>query len=229
MKEVKHIFFDLDHTIWDFEKNSSESLAELFFEFELNQKIESVDEFISAYQRINGEYWKQYGAGLIDKETIRFGRFDDTFKEFNFEDLELVKELGNKYVEVTPHKTHIFPYTHEVLTYLSKKYPLHIISNGFSEIIDIKMSKSNIQSYFKLILSSEEVGVHKPNPLVFQTALKRTGAVPNESVMIGDNFEADVMGAHNCGWKSIFFNPKKTKIDSEITEIHCLSELKNIF
>ncbi len=229
MQGIKHIFFDLDHTIWDFEKNSSEAIHELFFAFNLDKKIESVSDFIETYQRINSIYWQKYRDGEINKETVRTGRFYDTFKEYNIDNLkDLAIEFGDQYIQLSPKKNHIFPHTHETLKYLDNKYPLHIITNGFKEIVDIKLRHSDLSQYFDIVICSEEIGVNKPNPLVFAKSLEKAGASPNESVMIGDSYEVDIQGAKNSGMKTIFFNPNKVDINTESIQIHCLSELQKL-
>lgn len=229
MKNIKHVFFDLDHTLWDFEKNSTEAIHELFLSFEFNKVIHSFDEFINAYQQINHAYWHKYNHGLIDKHTVRYGRFVELFKQFKISTNDDVAiNFADKYIAIAPHKTHLFEDTHDVLTYLKEKYSLHLITNGFKEVIDIKIDKSDLRKYFNLILSAEDVGVNKPHAKVFNTALEKTEALANESLMIGDSYEADILGAQNVGMHTIFFNPKKDIINSESIEIHYLRQLKSL-
>lgn len=229
MKKIKHIFFDLDHTIWDFEKNSSESLHELFFEQELDREIRSVSDFIQAYQVINAEYWVKYRNGLIDKETVRVGRFIDALNQFGVSQTEeKAHKLGHAYIERTPKKTHLFPHAHETLAYLKDKYPLHIITNGFAEIVDIKLACSGLTDYFDIVVAAEETGKKKPDPSVFQAAMSKAGSLPLESLMVGDNLEADVEGALKSGMKAVFFNPHRSIHEHFAHEIHCLSDLQKI-
>lgn len=229
MKNIKHIFFDLDHTIWDFEKNSTEALSEIFTELNLHHEIESLPNFITAYQKINAEYWHKYNHGKVTKEQVRFGRFTDVLNHFKVKDVHnKAALLGNLYIERSPYKKNIFPNTHETLKYLKKKYRLHIITNGFKEVQSIKLTTSKLDHYFDLVLCAEEVGVNKPNPLVFETALLKTGAHPDESLMIGDNPEADILGAKNCGFSTILFNPTKIKTSSKATQISDLKELTEL-
>lgn len=229
MDQVKHIFFDLDHTLWDFEKNSSEALLELFHELKLNEDIASVEAFIAAYQRINASYWHKYNHGKVSKAEVRTGRFLDTLNTFGVRNSDKkALELGEQYIQRSPHKQHIFPHVHESLMYLQEKYALHIITNGFLEVQHTKLKNCNLSDYFQLILCTEEVGVNKPHPLVFETALNKTTALPAESVMIGDNPETDIKGAQNCGLHTILFNPKKEQHNIESTEIQALNELLDI-
>lgn len=226
MKFIKHIFFDLDHTLWDFEKNSTEAIFELFHRYELNRQIRSFDDFISDYQQINFDYWNRYNNGDIDKQTVRYGRFYDLFTRYKIADPVAFGEMfADEYLLIAPHKTHLFPDTHEVLGYLQTKYKLHLITNGFKEVLEIKISRTNLQPYFDLILSAEDVGVNKPHPLVFETALKKARALPGESLMIGDSYEADILGAQKVGMHTLHFNPKTEPKKTESAEIHRLSEL----
>ena len=229
MDQVKHIFFDLDHTLWDFEKNSSEALLELFHELKLHEEIVNPTDFIATYQKINAHYWHQYNHGKVSKEQVRTGRFLDTLNTYGVKNSEIkAKELGENYIQRSPHKKHIFPHVHETLGYLKEKYALHIITNGFLEVQHLKLNNCNLSKYFQLILCTEEVGVNKPHPLVFETALKKTQAIPTQSVMIGDNPETDIKGAKNCGLHTILFNPNQQNHNVESPEIQALNELRNL-
>ncbi|MCG8577946.1 MAG: YjjG family noncanonical pyrimidine nucleotidase [Flavobacteriales bacterium] len=230
MKDVEHIFFDLDHTLWDFDRNSSETLAELFESYKLGDEIESSETFIAKYQEINNQFWKLYREGKIEKAKLRYIRFMQTFEIFGLKkDQKFAEQFAADYLEVCPHKTNVFPGTFETLEHLAGKYPLHIITNGFKEVQGIKMEKSGLGKYFDLILSSEDVGVNKPDPRVFNRALELTNASHNNSVMIGDTYEADIVGAENVGMKAILFNPSKANIEAKTNQIYHLTELIDIF
>ncbi len=229
MKNLKHVFFDLDHTLWDFEKNSSEALLELYHELRLSEDIADVQKFIQTYQEINARYWHLYNHGKVSKEQVRTGRFLDTLNTFKVRNSDnKAIELGNEYVLRSPQKKHIFPFAHEALTYLNEKYALHIITNGFLEVQHTKLNNCNLSEYFDLILCTEEVGVNKPHPLVFETALQKTAAFAEESVMIGDNPETDIKGAKNCGFHTILFNPENREHDLDTAEIKALNELLHL-
>ncbi|MGB1103209.1 MAG: YjjG family noncanonical pyrimidine nucleotidase [Crocinitomicaceae bacterium] len=229
MKNLKHVFFDLDHTLWDFEKNSSEALMELYHELRLSDEIHDPKQFIAVYQEINAKYWHLYNHGKVSKTEVRNGRFLDTLNLFKVRNSEKkAVELGNEYVKRSPHKKHVFPHAHETLAYLNDKYALHIITNGFLEVQHTKLNNCNLSDYFDLILCTEEVGVNKPHPLVFETALKKTDAFAEESVMIGDNPETDIKGAKNCGLHTILFNPENREHDVETAEIKALNELLDL-
>lgn len=229
MNRTEHLFFDLDHTLWDFDKNSEEALAELFIQLKLNRDIENFTDFHEAYKRINAKYWSLYNHGKVSKLEVRVNRFIEVFEVFKLDNPnERAIEISERYLSISPYKTHLFPDAHETLSYLNKRYKLHIITNGFHEVQHIKLNQSKLNSYFDLILCSEEVGVNKPNPTVFKTALDKTGAKPGQSIMIGDNLEADILGAQNCGIETIFFNPKSIPFSVNTREIRGLKELTRI-
>ena len=227
MKEIKHIFFDLDNTIWDFDKNSREALSELFKKDTIETHINaSFDAFIAIYETINHELWHQYSLKQVTKEELRVQRFSKSFEAFHYHNVVLANRWADDYLTISPYKTNLIDGALEVLSYLETKYHLHLITNGFKEVQHIKLTQSNIKSFFKQVIISEEHGVNKPHLQIFEIAEKLTGAQKNECVMIGDNYEADVVGALNAGWQAIYF-AKET--NNSVKTINQLSELKTIF
>ena len=230
MDKIKHIFFDLDHTIWDFEKNSQETLGEIFTDMKLEDQNISFARFLKKYREINKRYWNLYRQNLVTKSQVREGRFTDTLEFFKLDNVKaLSDELSHKYVTLGPTKTNLFPYSHEVLSGLAKRYDLHVITNGFVEVQHIKLEKSDLKQYFDVIVCSEETGQKKPHKDVFNLALDKASTSAQESVMIGDSFEADIMGALRVGMKAIWFNPTNEPSKRKVQEIKCLSELSTIF
>lgn len=228
---IKHIFFDLDHTIWDFDRNAQETLLELYESYKLNELgLSSAENFITTYTVNNHQLWAQYHLGKITKQALREERFKKTFLELGIK-LELIPtQFEEDYVAMGPTKTNLFESAEKVLTYLQKKYHLHIISNGFKDAVLTKMRVSNLNPYFKNVVISEDVGVNKPDKAIFEHALNLAQAQKKESIMIGDSLEADVYGAQNFGIKAIFFNPLKAqKPDDVQQQIHHLEELLNHF
>lgn len=227
MKKYKHLFFDLDHTLWDFETNSKETLLELYSKYNLSEKLSgSQEDFLKTYFRINDEKWDLYRDGLIDKKRLRKERFMETFQNFGLEDEAFSYQFEVEYIDQCPHKTGLIPYTLEVLEVLYSKYELHIITNGFSEIQDIKLSKSGLKPFFNHIIASDQIGVNKPAAKVFVESLNQAKATRKESLMIGDNLVADILGAKNCGIDQVFYNPQSTKHSENLTyEIQSLNEL----
>ena len=222
---VKDVFFDLDHTLWDFDKNSMLAFKRVFKKFKINIEF---DVFLKIYEPINIEYWKKYREDKVSKENLRRGRLIDSF---NFFDLiyttEKIDKIADAYIEELPFDNHLFEGALEILDYLTLKYKLHIITNGFEEVQHKKLKNSGIVHYFSTVTTSEEVGVKKPNSKVFLTALKKANSLPEESVMIGDSLEADILGANNIGMQTIFYNYRNESISKKIKSIDSLIEIKN--
>ena len=227
MEAIKHIFFDLDHTLWDFEKNSALAFEKIFQE--LNFDINS-QQFMDIYNPINVAYWKLYEKNEIDQETLRVSRVKDAFEAFNFEiSLDQINTISNLFIEYLTSNNHLIEGTIETLDYLKDKYVLHIITNGFSFVQDVKLQKSNLDKYFVTITNSEAAGHKKPHENIFKHALTSANASKTESIMIGDSFEADVLGAQNFGIKAVYFNPKAEMISqNQIIQIQSLTQLKNL-
>jgi len=229
MKKYKHLFFDLDHTLWDFDRNSKEVLHELFHKHSLSEKGISAEEFISHYIKINHEMWRLYHLNKIDRDTLRTIRFEKTFSHFKIKDQKIIDAFPNDYLQLLPSKKHLFPQALEVLSYLKNKYVLHLITNGFEKVQFQKLNGSGLTGYFNEIIISENTSYKKPDKEIFLHALQVTSAKINESIMIGDDLEADVKGAINAGLNVIYFNPNRNSHDENVTyEIENLIELKNI-
>ena len=222
---VKDIFFDLDHTLWDFDKNSMLAFKRVFKKFKITIEF---DAFLKIYEPINIEYWKKYREDKVSKENLRRGRLIDSF---NFFDLiyttEKIDEIADAYIQELPFDNHLFEGAVEILDYLILKYKLHIITNGFEEVQHKKLKNSGIDCYFSTVTTSEEVGLKKPNPKVFLTALNKANSLPAQSVMIGDSLEADILGANNIGMQTIFYNYRNENISKKIKSIDSLLEIKN--
>lgn len=232
MKKIKHIFFDLDATLWDFEKNSQEALHEMFHQDDMNIKCGvDFETFHFEYKKINAELWRLYGLHEVTKEELRYQRFHQTFKHFKLNQLDLAMQWADNYVFISPRKTNLIHGAIDILDYLKPNYDLHIITNGFKEAQEIKFECCNLKPYFFEILISEELGVHKPNKRIFEMAQNRVNASHEECVMIGDSFESDVEGALNANWQAIYFNNYRQLNESKkhINTINELSELKLIF
>jgi len=229
MKPYKHIFFDLDNTLWDFERNSTETLTELYEKFELHKLgIKSAHEFIAKYNIRNTMMWEQYRLGKIDKETLRNKRFAFTFWDMGIEAELIPPQLADMYIEMSPKKNHLFPEAAETLAYLHSKYILHIITNGFMEVQYIKLESADIKKYFKNIIISEHTGYRKPDVNIFHYALKSCDACAEECLMVGDGLEVDIIGARNAGWDTVYFNPRGLPHEEVIThEIKNLNELRS--
>jgi YjjG family noncanonical pyrimidine nucleotidase len=221
---ITDVFFDLDHTLWDFEKNSA-----LAFEtvFKMQDVAVDMKEFLQFYVPINREYWERYRKDEITQKELRYGRLKDTFDliKYTISD-DLVELLSVEYIYYLPKYNHLFEGTIEILDYLKPKYNLHIITNGFAEIQENKLNNSYITHYFKSITNSEMAGVKKPNSLIFDYALNLAKAKKENSIMIGDCIEADVQGALDAGLDAIFFNESNAIVKTNIKQVNHLLELK---
>ena len=230
MDSIEHVFFDLDRTLWDFESNSEATLKELFLELDLTKKVGvSDDVFIKEYKRINEIFWEEYRNGVIQKETLRYARFEAAMKFFGHADRELASLIGEEYIFRSPRKTNLVDGAIEVLEYLKPKYALHIITNGFEEVQHIKMESSGLDGYFQQHITSESAGAKKPSRIIFDHAAALANSHSHNSIMIGDHFEADIEGAINVGWKAVYYEPAKPRMnDFEFIHIQHLKELMDL-
>ncbi len=229
-KAYQHIFFDLDRTLWDFDKNSGESLAEIFDHFNLKSLgVENCDVFRTKYIEINDQKWDAYRRGRLRKKELRIQRFTEVLAHFGCHDLALGSRIDRFYVSVSPHKTALFPGTLETLDYLSSKYKMHIITNGFEEVQHIKLSKSGLTQFFDVVMTSERAMARKPDPAVFKLALAEAKASAANSIMVGDDLGTDISGARGIWMDQVYFNPHKARHNDDVTyEIERIADLKTI-
>lgn len=229
-KKYKHVFFDLDHTLWDFDKNSSETLSELFDYYGLQQKLHcNLDDFLNQYAEINLQLWHLYDLGKISKQDLRLKRFHQLFQLNKYYNNALATTIDEKYIQICPEKSHLIDGAIEILNDLKDKYTLHIITNGFEETQYRKLKSSKLITYFDTITTSENAQASKPQRSIFNYALKKASANYKESIMIGDNLKTDIQGSKNIGMDQVYFNAKKRVHNHKSTyEIFHLSELKNI-
>jgi putative hydrolase of the HAD superfamily len=230
MSSYKHIFFDLDHTLWDFNTNCRLTLDELYEKYDFSKLGFSKDGFYRVYKNINDRMWLDYNNGSISKEDIRTKRFEYTFAELGHKKSIIPVNLEEEFLSVCPAKAQVFPFTHESLEYLAGKgYILHIITNGFKETQYIKLSTSNLLKYFTHVVESDICGYMKPDKRIFDYALTLSKSMAKESIMIGDDLNADIVGARNAGIDQVFINRHQFQHNEIIThEIDCLSKLKEI-
>lgn len=227
----KHLFFDLDHTLWDFEANAKETLSELYTEYNLKEKgVHDFDVFFSQYSMHNERLWDRYTKGFIKQEELRWKRMWLALLDFKIGDEDLSKKMSVGFLELLPTKKNLFPYTFEILNYLQNKaYKLHLVTNGFEKVQHNKLKNSNLSVYFLEIITSEASNSLKPNKEIFDYAFQKTGANPEESIMIGDNLEADIQGGINAGMDTVFVNHLHIQPHIQATyEIKHLKELEHI-
>jgi putative hydrolase of the HAD superfamily len=230
MNTYKTVFFDLDHTLWDFDMNCAETLQELYELYELEQFGFSVPDFQQTYRHINDAMWAGFHRNEVTKEELRNERFPRTFQLLGIEKHKVPTRLDTHFIELCPTKPHVHHNAFEILEYLKMKgYGLHIITNGFSETQHVKMKHSGLEKFFETLIHIDHTGYKKPEPQIFEYALSSTNSCAEKSIMIGDDLFADVLGAKNMGFGNVFYNPHKKPHNEEIQfEIHNLIELKTI-
>jgi putative hydrolase of the HAD superfamily len=207
LKTYKHLFFDLDNTLWDFKANASEAFYEILSNLGLLDRIPDFGHFLETYEKYNEHLWTEYRKGKMKKDHMRMERISLTFAEMGIMDEELSKQVGELYVLTAPKKTNLFPNVRETLQYLSHKYKLYILTNGFAEIQIQKINNCGLQEYFSKLFMAEMVGFQKPDRRFFEYAIKSVHAHKNECLMIGDDPDADIRGGWNAGIDQVFFNP----------------------
>ena len=223
----KHLFFDLDHTLWDYESNSEETLTELWQKYQISEHGVDLNGFIGKFTQINEKMWDDFHVGLIDKETIRQERFPTVFRALDIDDTAGAETMQVEYINVCPTKPHLVDGVADLLEQVADKYELHIITNGFDEIQGIKLRSGAIDQYFKEIISSGLVGFRKPDKRIFDFALEAAGATAEESLMVGDNPISDIKGAYLAGIDQVFYNPNGLDCPVKPTlEIRSMKELQ---
>jgi putative hydrolase of the HAD superfamily len=226
VKKYKHLFFDLDRTLWDFERNSTETIMDLHEIHGLEDKnVGSASDFLEIYKIKNQDLWVKYRHGEISKNELRSERFHQAFLHYELNDPELALHFNDKYVEMCSSKPHLLDGTIEVLNYLDDKYFLHIITNGFVEAQSVKMKNTGLENYFKEVIVSDGLGYRKPDERIFYHAMELAGAKLEESLMIGDDYEADILGAKNIGMDQVYLRPIKEVSKEATFEITELKEL----
>ena len=224
--EIKNIFFDLDHTLWDFEKNSALTFELLFKKYNLDIDLNS---FLVVYVPINLEYWRLYRNEVISKEYLRYNRLNDVFKKLNINvSSDLINKISYDYIENLPKFNYLIDGAHELLLYLKNKYRLFLITNGFRNVQANKLKNSGIDIFFDSVYDSESIGVKKPNPLIFNHALKDSNSIAKESLMIGDSFEADILGSLSVGMNAIHYINFDEKEHDKCIIVNNLIKIKDI-
>ena len=229
LRKYEHVFFDLDHTLWDFDTNSKETLRDLYNELELQSKgILQIDQFLSVYHRFNLLFWDRFRRGYINRDELRWKRMWRTLVEFRITDMALARNMSERYLEILPTKKSLFHDTVETLEYLKqKKYPIHLITNGFEKTQHLKIRNSGIDHYFTHVITSENAGIMKPHAAIFEFAMEKAGTFPHHSLMIGDTLDADIEGGNNAGIDTVYFNPAEPPSGS-ITPTYIIANLSDL-
>jgi putative hydrolase of the HAD superfamily len=222
---ITDVFFDLDHTLWDFERNSALTFQLIFQEHNLQVDLE---QFLGHYVPINFSFWKLYREEKVGKQELRYQRLKQSFDAIGLSVADdIINSLSEDYIQHLSSFKHVLPGTFEILEYLKNDYRLHIITNGFSETQEKKMQNANIRWYFEVVVNSEMAGVKKPNPKIFHLALEKAKVEPEKALMIGDNLEADILGAQKVGLSAIHLNSNREQHHQFSQIIHDLNEIKN--
>ncbi|MEP7279082.1 MAG: YjjG family noncanonical pyrimidine nucleotidase [Bacteroidota bacterium] len=233
MNRYKHLFFDLDHTLWDFETNSRQSLAEIYESLGLKEKgVHDFEKFNSHYQVHNEKLWDRYRKGFIKTEELRWKRMWLTLLDFKIGDERLARDMGASFLELLPTRKTLFPYAMQILGYLiQKKYTLHLITNGFEKTQHAKLRNAGLDIFFKEVITSESSNSLKPHKAIFDYALQKTNATAAESIMLGDDIDVDIAGARDAGLDQVYINHlnKKLPVIPPTYTVYSLRELENIF
>lgn len=231
MNNIRHIFFDLDNTLWDHRKNAILTLNELFERKEIQEKHHILfEEFHAKYDEINEDLWVKIRDGIIDKDFLRKHRFYDTFLYFGIDDEHLAEYFEKHFLDEIINYNELIDGSIEILDYLKEKgYQLHVVSNGFHEVTNRKVEKSGLKKYFETVVSAEDAKAMKPDERIFQYSLDLANAKKQESVFIGDDWIADAKGASSFGLEVIFFDVfKEHTSENGIKIVHHLKEIKEI-
>ncbi len=230
----KYLFIDLDDTIWDFKANSMLALRQVYDELELSREIPDYERFRARYVATNHALWELYHHNKVTKEFLIVERFARPFREEGSQlgdDAEFLSRLNSRYLNVLAEQKALVPGAIELLDYLmAKGYPLYILSNGFAEVQHRKLDSGGIAHYFKRLILSDEIGITKPDRRLFDYALQQIGAEPSEVLIVGDNYDADILGAINAGWSAIYFNRDNKPVPGEQPHwmVTSLEEIKDI-
>jgi len=231
-ERYQHLFFDLDHTLWDFEANARAALSELHESLNLAVRgVHDFDLFHKNYLAHNDKLWERYRKGYIKQEELRLKRMTLALLDFKIADEKLAKDLSTTFLDLLPTRTLLFPGTIEVLDVLvERNYKLHLITNGFETTQRSKLKYSGLEKYFIEIITSECSNSLKPQREIFEFALNRTRAGVSESIMIGDSIEVDIIGARDAGMDQVFVNHSNFTGPVEATyHVRALKELEEIF
>jgi putative hydrolase of the HAD superfamily len=227
LKKTEKIYFDLDHTLWDYDTNARETLTELFDEFQLDQCFLSADAFIKRFYFVNYQLWDKYNKGEIDRAFIRKNRFREVLDGRKEANDAYFEEMSDYFVHRCPHKPHLMPGALDVVKTLSENYRLGIMTNGFDDVQHIKLEKSGLMPFFEVIITSESSRARKPDVAIFEHALELSSLKQDQVVMVGDNLSTDILGATQAGWHSWWYNPDRQDGDHR-HQIYHLKELLDL-
>lgn len=224
----KCVFIDLDDTLWDFHANAKSSLHEIYDNRNLSQYFDSFEQYFSIYAKRNIELWEQYGKGTISKKELSLERFLHPLIQVGINNSILAKEIGDEYLEILPTRTALIPFAKELLDYLYPKYPLTIVSNGFIEVQYKKLDSCQLGHYFSHVVLSEAAKALKPDKQIFEFAMQLNKVTARECIMIGDSYEADILGARNAEIDQVYFNPNREIPSNSLPTTYHIRKLDEI-
>jgi len=224
----KTVFIDLDDTLWDFHANAKSSLQEIYLERNLGKYFDSFEQYFNFYAKRNIELWEMYGKGTISKEALSLERFQHPLIQVGVDNAPLAKEIGQQYLDLLPTRTMLIPYAKELLDYLYPKYPLTIVSNGFVEVQYKKLRSCHIDQYFTHVVLSEAANALKPDKRIFEYAMEQNNTTASATIMIGDSYEADIVGAQNAGMDQIYYCPAPKTADKNKSSTYQVKSLEEI-
>lgn len=225
--KYKNLFFDLDDTIWAFSANARDTFEEVYDKYAFFRYFESFDHYYALYQEKNTQLWVEYGDGKISKEELNRLRFAYPLRSVGVHDDDLAVRYADDFFRIIPTKQQLMPHAKEVLEYLVPKYNLYILSNGFRELQSLKMCSSGVDSFFRKVILSEDIGVMKPWPQIFHFALSATQSELKDSLMIGDSWEADITGARGVGMHQVFYNVNN-RTELPFTPTYSINDLQQL-
>ena len=227
LSKYTDIFFDLDRTLWDFDRNSAETLTELYEAYEVDRKLGiRVEEFVNTFRKINAEAWREFRNGVQTKDDMRVNRFVNTFFLHGSSDWKTARKMSLDYINTCPHKSQLVKGVPELLENLRSNYKLHIITNGFSDTQSHKINAGRISHYFSTIVISDETPYRKPEREIFELAVTKAGSHVKASLMVGDDWQKDILGAKSAGMDQAFYNPESLTTDEKATiELKRIDEL----
>ena len=227
--KYKHILFDLDHTLWDYDTNAKETLSDLYKAYQLGKhELFEVSEFIDTFFEVNDSLWSAYNKDMIKKGYIRENRFKQIFEKLRLPLRHYPLGIDDNYLHSCPKKTHKLPFADEILTYLQPHFELHILTNGFNDVQSVKLERSGLDKYFKKVITSESAEAKKPSAKIFEHTMNQINASTTETLMIGDNLNTDIKGARDFGIDQVYYNPEKNTDYDATYAISCLSDLKEV-
>jgi putative hydrolase of the HAD superfamily len=221
----KHVFIDLDDTLWNFHSNAKEVLGEIFQSRQLTNYFTDFEQYFRLYAQRNFELWELYSKGLVTKDFLNVERFLHPLREIGNPDTQLAKQISAEFLMLLPNKTTLMPHAIEVLDYLHAKYPLTIVSNGFIEVQYKKLKNAKLEKYFENVVLSQSANALKPDRRIFEYALQLNGAIPSETIMIGDSYTADIVGARNVGMDQIYYNTHRPITADQTAPTYTISNL----